>query len=120
MFVIDIFYAGINKPIVVAPSTIITGLFSLSSLALARPIITLGFRRSPYTTVDTKGKCSAQNKKEVVGLSQRPTRRASAKSLKVTGVAAKLVEVRLRWEIKEIRDMSGLSPVGIRRVGFNQ
>ncbi|KAI5641195.1 hypothetical protein M9H77_00315 [Catharanthus roseus] len=28
------------------------------------------------------GKCSAQNKKEVVGLSQRPTRRASAKSLK--------------------------------------
>lgn len=93
MFVIDIFYAGINKPIVVAPSTIITGLFSLSSLALARPIITLGFRRSPYTThfVDTKGKCSAQNKKEVVGLSQRPTRRASAKSLKVTGVAAKSV-----------------------------
>lgn len=88
---IEIVYAGINKPIVVAPSTIITGLFSLSSLALARPIITLGFRRSPYTTnlVDTKGKCSAQNKKEVVGLSQRPTRRASAKSLKVTGVAAK-------------------------------
>ncbi|KAI5672826.1 hypothetical protein M9H77_13190 [Catharanthus roseus] len=28
------------------------------------------------------GKCSAQNKKEVVDLSQRPTRRASAKSLK--------------------------------------
>ncbi|KAI5664356.1 hypothetical protein M9H77_23679 [Catharanthus roseus] len=32
--------------------------------------------------VPDMGKCSAQNKKEVVGLSQRPTRRTSTESLK--------------------------------------